>query len=213
MSRIFLNIILMDWDDTIFPTTWVNENKINLTDINSLNKYKLFFIELDNNIYELLKNLDKNSDVYIVSNANINWIKSGLSVLNRTSDYIISNNIRIISARDIYMNKLKDAIDWKITTFQDIMGDILYKVGTKIDTTKTYLNILSVGDAFFEYQALISLDTFFRDNNINIKYLLKNIRFIEKPDFDSLIDEVQSTIKNIEPILNKMEFIDLSFES
>ena len=51
-----------------------------MTNINSLNKYKLFFIELDNNIYELLKNLDKSGDVYIVSNANITVTNTSGSV-------------------------------------------------------------------------------------------------------------------------------------
>lgn len=211
MSKVFLNIIIIDWDDTLFPTTWVNNNKIDMTNINSLNKYKLFFIELDNNIYELLKNLDKSGDVYIVSNANINWIKSCLSVLNRTTDYIMSNNIRILSSRDMYSDKLKDNIKWKIATFQDIISDILYKLSSKIEPN-SFLNIISIGDTTFEYQALISLDSFFKNNLINIKYLLKNIRFIEKPDFDILIDQVQSTSKNIGPILNKLEFVDLSFE-
>ena len=211
MSKVFLNIIIIDWDDTLFPTTWVNNNKIDMTNINSLNKYKLFFIELDNNIYELLKNLDKSGDVYIVSNANINWIKSCLSVLNRTTDYIMSNNIRILSSRDMYSDKLKDNIEWKVATFQDIISDILYKLSSKIEPN-SFLNIISIGDTTFEYQALISLDSFFKNNLINIKYLLKNIRFIEKPDFDILIDQVQSTSKNIGPILNKLEFVDLSFE-
>ena len=41
---ILMNIFIIDWDDTLFPTNWVNKNKINMNDIASLNKYKLYFI-------------------------------------------------------------------------------------------------------------------------------------------------------------------------
>ena len=41
------NIFIIDWDDTLFPTTWVNTNKINMSDVNSVKDYKLYFLELD----------------------------------------------------------------------------------------------------------------------------------------------------------------------
>ena len=42
------NIFIIDWDDTLFPTTWINSNTIDLENKNSVNEYKLYFIELDN---------------------------------------------------------------------------------------------------------------------------------------------------------------------
>lgn len=209
---ILMNIFIIDWDDTLFPTSWVNKNKINMNDVASLNKYKLYFIELDNNIYNLLNNINNDGDIYIVTNANLKWIESCLLSLNKTSNLIISNNIRIVSARDLYTEKYKDPIEWKVATFQDIIADILAKVYNKISSNdNSYLNILSFGDAVYEYKALINLDNFFKLNCDDIKYFLKNIKFIEKPEFDYLIDELNATNKNIKTIINKLEFVDLTF--
>ena len=209
---ILMNIFIIDWDDTLFPTSWVNKNKINMNDVASLNKYKLYFIELDNNIYNLLNNINNDGDIYIVTNANLKWIESCLLSLSKTSNLIISNNIRIVSARDLYTEKYKDPIEWKVATFQDIITDILVKVCNKISNNEnSYLNILSFGDAAYEYKALIKLDNFFKLNCDDVKYLLKHIKFIEKPEFDYLIDELNATNKNIKTIIDKLEFVDLTF--
>ena len=40
------NIIFIDWDDTLFPTTWIHNNNINCINKEDINKYKLFFLEL-----------------------------------------------------------------------------------------------------------------------------------------------------------------------
>ena len=37
------NIIFIDWDDTLFPTTWIHNNNIDCTNKEDINKYKLFF--------------------------------------------------------------------------------------------------------------------------------------------------------------------------
>ena len=48
------------------------------------------------------------------------------------------------------------------------------------------------------------------DNN-NINYLLKSIKFIEKPHFDIIIDQIQVVKKNINSIINKVGYVDLKF--
>ena len=74
----------------------------------------------------------------------------------------------------------------------------------------------------YEYIALINLDNFIKSYifknqstcskiNKQFKYLLKNIKFIEKPDFDYIIDQMNVLNKNKDDIVNKLEFIDLKF--
>ena len=42
-TKVYLtNIFLIDWDDTLFPSSWINSNNINLQDENSINDYKLY---------------------------------------------------------------------------------------------------------------------------------------------------------------------------
>ncbi len=219
-TKLYLtNIFIIDWDDTLFPTTWVNQKKINLTDNESINNYKLYFLELDKTVSDFLATFNSIGDVYIVTNANIKWIKSCLLILNQTRNVIMKNNIKIVSARDSYSQSNTSPTEWKILTFQDILEDIIKKLIINLKPN-TCLNIISLGDAHYEYIALINLDSYFKSNKLiknipnqnNLNYLLKSIKFIEKPEFDYLIDQLQVIIKNKNTIINKLGYIDLKFK-
>lgn len=213
-SKLYLtNILIIDWDDTLFPTSWVNKNSINLANQNSINEYKLYFLELDKIVHNFLELFNKKSDIYIVTNANLKWIGSCLSLLDQTRKLIIKNNIRIVSARDLYSDTNNSATEWKIYTFQDIIDEIIYKILDKIKPN-TYLNIISVGDANYEYIALINLHSYInlkKNNNNNFNFFLKSIKFIEKPEFNNIIDQIHVLQNNHETIINKLEYIDLKF--
>lgn len=222
-NKIYLtNIFIIDWDDTLYPTTWVNKNSIDVGNTNILEEYKIYFLELDKTISSLLKSLNDVGDVWIVTNANINWIKSCLMGLEMTKRTIITNKIRIVSARDSYSSNSSSPTEWKILTFQDIMEDIINKIINRVKSN-SYINIISIGDAMYEYMALINLDNFIKsfvlnkkpkqasNDNGQFKYFLKNIKFIEKPNFDYIIDQMNVLEKNKNNIVNKLEFIDLKF--
>lgn len=224
-NKIYLtNLFIIDWDDTLFPTTWINKNSIDFNKPNTYTEYKLYFLELDKTIVNLLQSLNEIGDIWIVTNASIKWIKSCLMILNFTRDTIIKNNIRIVSARDSYSQNNSSPTEWKILTFQDIIEDILNKI-TKNMKPNTYINIISIGDAMYEYIALINLDNFLKSfiskksflNKKNqsaeskFNYLLKNIKFIEKPEFELVIDQMRVLEKNKETIVSRLEFIDLKF--
>lgn len=219
-TKLYLtNILIIDWDDTLFPTTWVNNNKINMSDSSSVKNYKLYFLELDKTVSNFLESFNKIGDIYIVTNANIKWIKSCLMILNCTRNTIIKNNIKILSARDSYAQSNNSPTEWKILTFQDILEDIIKKILLNLKPN-TCLNIISLGDAHYEYYALINLDSYFKTNKLiknspnsnNINYLLKSIKFIEKPEFDYVIDQLQVILKNRNSIINKLGYIDLKFK-
>ena len=221
-EKIYLNnIFIIDWDDTLFPTTWVNENSINLNSPESVNDYKLYFIELDKAISSLLATLNNMGQVYIVTNANINWIKACLNVLVETKKTIIKFNIRIVSARDMYSSTTSSPTEWKINTFQDILKNVIFKMEANVrgalPNTKaprlsnTFINIISLGDAQYEYMALLNLDSYFKSDDKNINYLLKSIKFIDKPSFDYVIDQLQVVRKSSSQIVNKLGYVDLKF--
>jgi hypothetical protein len=224
-NKLYLkNIFIIDWDDTLFPTTWISKNSINLDNLESVKDYKLYFIELDKTIsifLEKISNMCKNTinsgHIYIVTNANINWIKTCLNNLQLTKKNIIKNNIRIVSARDIYSPYSNSPTEWKINTFRDILNNIIMKMednqygGSSNIMSNTFLNIISLGDANYEYLALINLDNYFKSNNKNVNYLLKSIKFMEKPSFDYIIDQIQVVNKNTNFIINKVGYIDLKF--
>jgi len=208
------NIFIIDWDDTLFPTSWVHSNNINLLNLSSVEEYKLYFLELDKVLYNFIESLNSIGDIYIVTNASMSWIKTCLSILNSTRKTIIKNNIRIVSARDIYSSSNESPTKWKILSFQNIINQVIDNISVNLKKN-TYLNIFSFGDATYEYDALINLDSYLKNNSKvhnKINYFLKSIKFMHKPKFNLIIEQIKMIEKNQNDIINKLDYIDLKFD-
>lgn len=203
------NIIIVDWDDTLFPTTWLNTNEIKLSEENIKITYKVYFQELDKSISSFLKSYAEVGTIYIVTNANMKWIKASLNSLPLSRKTIINNNIRILSARDMFSEEVSTQ-KWKLKTFETIVRTDLKNIFS-IKNKNITINILSFGDAVYEYVALINLHDILdnkTDNKKNINFYLKNIKFKPQPDFDSIIEEMDLIKKNKNQLINEKGYID-----
>jgi hypothetical protein len=190
-------LIIIDWDDTLYPTTWVMSNKIDLTDPKSRYKYLKHFEQLDLLLSATLKHMTTLGEVIIVTNAMPEWVGLSVSVLPKTKK--ILEGIDVISARLNYQNNTKMA-DWKKLTFEELI--------IRRSKKHKYANIISLGDAEFEYNALINL---YKLNTIPHKYL-KSIRFAKSPDYDILLEQIQMIRKNIKQICTMTRQMDMIFE-
>lgn len=207
----FKTIIGIDFDNTLFPTSWTNKNMINLNNSESVKEYKLYFIELDKTMSDFLKELLNYGEIYIVTNASMKWIKACLNVLPITKKLIMEQYIRIVSARDIYSKTTSSATEWKINTFRDIIHKVVQDLSEDYECN-TFLNIISIGDAHYEYIALLKLDDYFKNTDKKVNYLLKSVKFIEDdPHFDLIIDQMQVVQKNAKSIIGKIGYLDLKF--
>lgn len=207
----FKTIMLCDFDNSLYPTSWTNKNMINLNNPESVKEYKLYFIELDKTMSNLLKELLNYGVIYIVTNASMKWIKACLNVLPITKKLIMEKYIRIVSARDIYSQTTSSPTEWKVNTFRDIIHKVVMDLPENYEC-KTFLNIISIGDAHYEYIALLKLDDYFKNTDKKVNYLLKSIKFIEEdPHFDIIIDQMMVVQKNARAIIGKIGYLDLRF--
>lgn len=180
------SLIILDWDNTLFPTTFVTTNKIN---INSNKNLLSIFSELDNLLYKLFQKILSLADLMIITNASLSWINVSSNVLPNTRS--LFPRIQIYSARNEFQNSANmDA--WKINSF-------------KKNVNNNYQNIISIGDALFEYNALVKL---YFDNPSN-KRLLKTIKLLDEPSFDKLIDQLQVIHNAITDIVQTNSHLDL----
>lgn len=191
-------VIILDWDDTLFPTSWVVNNNINLTDSLNRWKYLSIFNKLDNILCALIKKLQKYGQVIIITNALLNWIKDSVSVLPKTSEVI--KYIKILSARQLFQTQSNDIMEWKKRTFKQIINN-------KINNKKI-LNIISIGDAEYEYRALIDLYNYDKSK----KKILKSIRLIHNPNKNILIDQLMVLYNIIPNICSYNNHIDWNFK-
>lgn len=193
----YKTLIIFDLDDTLFPTTWyTNTNKTT----NKLNQ-NVILNKLDYIIYYILLTFSKYGKVVIISNASLKWINNVLSKLPTTLKLIISKNIPLLSARDIYSESYpNDLLLWKKKIFKKIVDN--YFKNSELQ------NIISIGDAEYEFEALINL---YNNNSINNKRLLKTIRFDRYPNLDTLYEQLIILYNNVNYICLTKKHIDWLF--
>jgi hypothetical protein len=183
-------LIIIDWDDTLFPTSWMVKHNINLQET-----YKLhikYFNKLDEQLYSLLKDILLCGDVVIITNATTSWIHTSLSVLPKTKK--LMEYIELVSAREKYQ-KYVVMDNWKKHTFMD-----------EINKRQTqYNNIISIGDAEYEYNALVNL---YKESNIKHKYL-KAIRFLKTTNNNKFIEQLVLLHHNITHICKLTRHTDI----
>lgn len=189
-------LFILDWDNTLFPTSWILNNNIDIYRINNYHPYMLHFVELDNMIYRLLVKLVSIGRVVIVTNASLEWILTSFPLLPRTSQYI-KKFVHIISANDRYQYRCP-VNDWKKCIFN-------YDISHIISTSK---QVISIGDSEYEYNALVNLSVQSKHKN----KLLKSVKLVSTPDYDTLMDQLNVLTKSAYNICEKMRHLDLIFK-
>lgn len=192
------SLIILDWDDTLFPTNWVLQNNINLQTSNSRDKYLVYFNELDKMLYKFLSKATKLGTVIIVTNAMPDWVAISSVVVPKT--YKILKGIEIVSARKNYKHLSNSSMEWKRYAFRDIIDREFEK--------PSLMNVISIGDAEYEYQALISLNDIKKHN----KKYLKSVKFMRYPSHDILVDQLGVLNSAIPQIWVKEQHLDLKLD-
>jgi hypothetical protein len=191
-------IIILDWDDTLFPTYWISKNKINIAQSSTRDKYIVYFQELDRVLSKLLNKLSTYGKIIIVTNALPEWVKISSIVLPNT--YLFLKNTKIVSARAKYQKYGSSPMQWKEYAFK-------YEITNELKKNN-FINVISIGDAEYEYRALISLNFI----DINKHKLLKSIRFMKYPTHDILIDQLEVLFNVIPEISMNQTHMDLKFD-
>jgi hypothetical protein len=193
-------LIILDWDDTLFPTSWITKNNIEIHAIKNKETIE-YFNQIDIALNKLFKTMLKCGDILIITNALINWITISSAILPLLSKLLKSTNIKIVSARGEYQQMSDNPMDWKKIAFERELNIIM--------KNKLINNVISIGDAEYEYNALINL---YRTDKKNYK-LLKSVKFIRYPNNYQLLDQINVLDNAIIDISMKTSHLDLKFNS
>jgi hypothetical protein len=193
-------LIILDWDDTLFPTSWVLTNNLDITEPSTRIMFNKKFRELDNIIYNLLYTMNKLGKVIIITNAMPEWVTLSSSLLRNTNNIV--TDIPIISARKDY-NKKGTIKEWKKMSF-------LNELRNQISNNNKINNIISIGDANYEYNALVNL--FNVQNNYHDRYL-KSVQLMKNPSCIDLEEQLKIINKEINNICDHRHHLDLHFNN
>ena len=196
------NLILVDWDDTLFPTTWTQNTEINLNDVNDV--IKELFLTLDNILNNMVIRLLDHGKIRIVSNGSRGWINSCMNVLPIFSQLVELGIINIVSARDLFeLDYPKEYTMWKTQAFKICVSEHL--VGENV-----IRQIVSMGDSISEHNALMNLKDWFKSGDINPdedleNKILKSIIFKKDPELNEVIEQLNKIENMLDTIIGEDE--------
>jgi hypothetical protein len=173
------NIIILDWDDTLFSTSYFLLKNKKLT----IEEQQLFFKlgECVSKFINLSKSFGK---VFIITNSTKKWLyKTAYNYLKINENLL--DEVNVISARENFNEEIVPKHMWKSLIFKQ-----LYKYFELSDS------IVCISDSINDINEGKKLKTIFKNNNIS------TIKFINKPSPIQNIKEINLIIENLGKIIN-----------
>ena len=186
------SLIIFDWDDTLLPTSFLTPKGTFSEDIQLSSSDCKKMQQIANYVYDILKESIEKGDVYIITNAGINWVQFSANLFYPNISELLKK-IKIISARGEYEKSFPGNLrQWKIQAFLNLLKNVDNKLVT---------NIICIGDSLFEMEAGRILASNFKEA------FIKTIKFREAPKLDELLKQlilveqqfgaIYSSIKNL----------------
>jgi hypothetical protein len=179
-----MSIIVFDFDDTLFTTTYFKSGTIQPTIIPD-------FSELDNSIVHLVNTALKYGKVYIISNANKEWIQLCSALLPKFKQL----NIPVFSSIEEGYDMKYDIPLWKVKMFEEKLSPLLQE-GKQL---------ISFGDTPFDRAAALHM------KNLFPKIIVKNVMFKCLPDLKTLLFQQKVLADSFEGIISHDTHLDLQF--
>jgi hypothetical protein len=180
-----INVIIFDWDDTLFPTEYFK------TRIDMLYNHKLIPDEINLKLRTLASDIIKLitcaklcGNVLIISNAKSEWLTLCFQVIPEIIP--ILNTINIISAQDNFIHLSNDPAKWKEYAFY---YNIFHTIKIYDNFIHNY-NLISIGDSIHERDALKISAKYIKTYNPN-SIFTKTIKLLDKPTFEKVIIQLQ----------------------
>ena len=163
------SLIIFDWDDTLLPTTFLTKRGIYNEEIMIAENKKIQ--KLENSALKLLNMSIDKGEVYIITNACLEWVEYSAEKFYPRIFKILPK-IKVISARGHWESEYPgDSRRWKIQTFLSLKKEL---------NTKLVTNIICLGDSLLEIEAGRILANSFSEA------FVKTIKFKEEPKLEEL---------------------------
>jgi len=182
-------LFLFDWDDTLFPSTFLNKNGYYKNDkipVNVNSKIKL----LENIILDIFMNIISFSELVIITNSDKRWVTISCKLFMPNLHRFIEKNVHRVSAKNIYNIKYPgEPILWKAKIMKCILKKFYGVHKNKY--------VISVGDSVVENTAIKTVSKLLNINTITV------IKFITEPTINQLRSQLIQFKGDIDNICNK----------
>ncbi len=191
-------MILVDWDDTLFPSSWFSALQISLKQSDELSSEQSnLLMAVEYSIVGLLSNLARLGQVVIVTNASKEWVVEGCSRLMPIVKEHLSR-VRVCSARDSFATVHPESpAMWKREAFSEAIDQYM-------ESRESFpiCHVLSIGDSNDERRALHMVRR--RMKNV----LAKSIKMVERPSIQVLLQSHAMLKERVKDVLSYPTAID-----
>lgn len=179
-------IILLDWDDTLLPSTMLTSLGYRVDEKTALPAELAADLKgLEEDVVRLLDTCQQHGTVVIVTNAETGWVElSSERFMPTVIEAINERAIKIVSARSAYDGPFPNSpVDWKQTAF-------VSEVALLCDKAEA-VNLVSIGDSLNERTAAHHVGGHYESGSI------KTVKFVERPDIDQIRRQLSLVASNL----------------
>jgi len=177
-------LFLFDWDDTLFPSTFLNEHGYYSNKIPEAIQYKIKLLE--NIILDIFRNIVSFGALVIITNSDEGWVRCTCKIFMPGLHRFMEKNVLQISAKTEYNTQYPgEPILWKVKTMKCVLKKFC-------EHKNKY--IVSVGDSIVENTAIKAVSRILNINTITV------IKFIESPTINQLRSQLiqfKDDVRNI----------------
>lgn len=189
---------ILDWDDTICPSTYLASLGLRVDDSASLPvPLQQQLEQLEQAVINIVKKALRFGAVVIITNAEAGWVElSGRRFLPRVVQFLEAHHIKIVSARTSFESHYPDApSSWKVAAFSQEVSEMF--------PGDDELNVLVLGDSMSERDAAHALGSRMPNSRV------KTVKFVERPSIDQLMRQVQLVAQSLPDLASYASSFDV----
>lgn len=168
---------IFDWDDTLFPTTWLQQHGLFSCEMALTFEQQVQLEKMAQCVQSTLQQATQMGKVVVITNAERGWIERSCTKFMPSLVECL-RSIDIISARAEHEFSSRSPAEWKRLAFE-LEIECFYDMSQAGE----YRNIISVGDSQHEVDALNSVANSFP------KCFGKSIKLLELPSIEQLMHQ------------------------
>lgn len=207
-ARSSRSLMIFDWDDTILPTSYLAKLGYKLDSPDPTPAIQLVLDEYSLLVNQTLTEAARRGHVMIVTNAETGWIQLTVEKFLPKSVATVGR-FEHISARSMFEpTGVLTPIGWKENAFKMVVQEYLRATGRTASSSSGKCQVISLGDSGHEREAILKVCDEFRD-----EVICKSLKFMERPDIDSLKKEHLLIQECLADILTHKDHLDLCIQA
>ena len=195
------DLIILDWDDTILPSSWVAGEGLRLDEPQTLPEAVVQTLRpLEESAVKLITQACNHGPVVIITNAETGWVELSAKRFLPAVVPILAR-LRVVSARSAFEAQFPNSPQqWKLAAFHQ---EIEHQCAAEATADNVPVSVTSLGDSVHEREALHGACQLMGN------CLTKSVKFVEHPNVEQLRRELDLVVESFDNILHHSGCLDL----